>query len=53
MAEYVFPPGLLVLSQAPPPAVMEMATNRPLTITPISMAPSAEKALAFDVAGAR
>ncbi len=34
----------LALSQAPPPAVIEMATNRPLTMTPSSMAPSAEKA---------
>jgi predicted ATPase len=37
----------LALSQAPPPEVIEMATNRPVTITPISMAPSAAKALAL------
>src|SRR5262249_35078036 len=36
----------LALSQAPPPAVMEMATNRPVTITPSSMAPTAAKASA-------
>jgi hypothetical protein len=32
------------LSQAPPPAVIEMATKRPVTMTPMSIAPSAEKA---------
>src|SRR5262249_293038 len=34
----------LALSQAPPPAVMEIATNRPVTITPSNMAPTAAKA---------
>ncbi len=33
----------LALSQAPPPEVIEMATNSPVTITPISMAPRAAK----------
>ena len=33
----------LALSQAPPPEVIEMATNRPETITPSSRAPSAAK----------
>ncbi|MND01560.1 hypothetical protein D3C83_205930 [compost metagenome] len=33
----------LALSQAPPPAVIEIATKRPVTMTPISIAPSAEK----------
>ncbi|MNN76648.1 hypothetical protein D3C81_1930480 [compost metagenome] len=37
----------MALSQAPPPEVIEMATNRPVTITPISMAPRAAKALAL------
>jgi len=32
------------LSQAPPPEVIEMATKMPVTITPSSMAPTAEKA---------
>ena len=32
-------------SQAPPPAVMEMATNNPVTITPRSMAPTAARAV--------
>src|SRR3970040_3094753 len=31
----------LALSQAPPPVVMEIATNRPVTIEPISTPPSA------------
>ncbi|KAG0910435.1 hypothetical protein G6F32_016825 [Rhizopus arrhizus] len=31
----------LALSQAPPPVVIEMATNRPVTIVPISSPPSA------------
>src|SRR5699024_2622072 len=31
----------LALSQAPPPVVMEMATNRPVTMVPISTPPSA------------
>src|SRR5882757_5486875 len=30
----------LALSQAPPPEVIEMATNRPVTIVPISIAPT-------------
>ncbi len=34
----------LALSHAPPPEVIEMATNSPVTITPSSMAPSALKA---------
>src|SRR5690349_22430124 len=34
----------LALSHAPPPAVIEIATNRPLTMTPRSIAPRAEKA---------
>ena len=34
----------LALSQAPPPEVIEIATNRPVTITPSSMAPTAENA---------
>src|SRR5436190_19768023 len=38
----------LALSQAPPPEVIETATNRPLTITPSSDAPSAAKAFAFE-----
>jgi hypothetical protein len=38
----------LALSQAPPPEVIEMATNRPLTITPSSEAPSAAKAEALE-----
>ena len=33
----------LALSQAPPPEVIEMATNRPVTMTPRSDAPSAAK----------
>src|SRR4029077_11122155 len=37
----------LALSQAPPPEVIEIATNRPVTITPSSMAPTAEKAADF------
>src|SRR6201999_16719 len=37
----------LALSHAPPPEVIEMATNKPVTITPISMAPSALKACAL------
>ena len=36
--------NFLALSQAPPPAVIEMATNRPVTMTPSSMAPSDENA---------
>ncbi len=39
--------ALLGIVQAPPPAVMEMATKRPVTMTPMSMAPSEEKALAW------
>ena len=31
----------LALSQAPPPVHMEMATNRPVTIVPISKPPKA------------
>ena len=31
----------LALSQAPPPVVMEMATNRPVTMVPINSPPSA------------
>ena len=31
----------LALSQAPPPAVIEIATNRPVTMVPISKPPSA------------
>src|SRR5258705_407558 len=31
----------LALSQAPPPDVIEIATNKPVTITPKSIAPSA------------
>jgi hypothetical protein len=31
----------LALSQAPPPVVIEIATNRPVTMVPISMPPSA------------
>ena len=31
----------LALSQAPPPVVIEIATNRPVTIVPISRPPSA------------
>ena len=34
----------LALSQAPPPEVIEIATNRPVTMTPSSMAPTAENA---------
>jgi hypothetical protein len=37
----------LALSQAPPPEVIEMATKRPVTMTPSSMAPSAAKAVAL------
>src|ERR1051325_7673725 len=33
----------LALSHAPPPEVIEMATNRPETITPSSIAPTAAK----------
>ena len=33
----------LALSQAPPPAVMAMARKSPVTIVPMSAAPSAEK----------
>src|SRR5471030_330609 len=36
----------LALSQAPPPAVIEMATKMPVTITPSSIAPTAAKASA-------
>src|SRR5438105_2913036 len=36
----------LALSQAPPPEVIEMATKRPVTITPISIAPTADSAYA-------
>src|SRR3546814_7546419 len=36
----------LALSHAPPPEVIEMATNRPETITPKSSAPSAAKPFA-------
>jgi hypothetical protein len=32
------------LSQAPPPDVIETATKRPVTMTPKSIAPTAEKA---------
>ena len=32
------------LSQAPPPAVIDMATNKPVTITPRSIAPTEDKA---------
>ena len=39
--------SFLALSHAPPPAVMEMATNRPVTITPRSIAPTAAKAASF------
>ena len=35
----------LALSHAPPPEVIEMATNRPVTITPSSIAPEALKAI--------
>src|SRR5271169_4656100 len=38
----------LALSQAPPPDVIEMATKRPLTMTPSRDAPSAAKADAFE-----
>src|ERR1700716_2578314 len=38
----------LALSQAPPPEVIEIATNRPVTITPSSIAPTAENAAACD-----
>jgi hypothetical protein len=34
----------LALSHAPPPAVIEMATNSPVTMTPNNIAPSAAKA---------
>src|SRR5260370_36250713 len=34
----------LALSHAPPPEVIEIATNRPVTMTPSSMAPTAENA---------
>src|SRR3954468_10671806 len=34
----------LALSQAPPPEVIEIATNRPVTMTPKSIAPTAENA---------
>src|ERR1700716_321427 len=34
----------LALSQAPPPEVIEIATNRPVTITPSNIAPTAENA---------
>src|SRR5919112_1852189 len=37
----------LALSQAPPPVVIETATKKPVTITPSSIAPSAEKAAAL------
>src|SRR3546814_6446299 len=37
----------LALSQAPPPAVMEMATKMPVTMTPSSMAPTALNAAAW------
>src|SRR6266852_5287126 len=36
--------NFLALSQAPPPEVIEIATNRPVTITPSSMAPTEENA---------
>ncbi|MCY1244968.1 hypothetical protein D9M72_580710 [compost metagenome] len=38
----------LALSQAPPPEVIEIATNRPLTMTPSKDAPSAAKAEALE-----
>ena len=38
----------LALSQAPPPDVIEMATKRPLTMTPSSEAPSAANAEALE-----
>ena len=34
----------LALSQAPPPAVIEIATNNPVIITPINMPPTADNA---------
>src|SRR5258707_731401 len=34
----------LALSHAPPPEVIEIATNRPVTMTPSSIAPTAENA---------
>src|SRR6202008_4142505 len=37
----------LALSHAPPPAVIEMATKRPVTMMPSSIAPSAAKAEAW------
>src|SRR5437016_5308782 len=36
--------NFLALSHAPPPEVIEIATNRPVTITPSNIAPTAEKA---------
>ena len=39
----------LALSHAPPPEVIEMATNRPLTMTPSKEAPRAAKAEAFNI----
>ena len=38
----------LALSQAPPPDVIEIATKRPLTMTPRSDAPKAAKAYALE-----
>ncbi|MNT82120.1 hypothetical protein D3C72_2218030 [compost metagenome] len=38
----------LALSHAPPPDVMDIATNNPLMMTPRSDAPSAAKAAAFE-----
>src|SRR5258708_5800360 len=37
----------LALSQAPPPEVMEIATNRPVTMVPTSMAPTVVNAAAW------
>jgi hypothetical protein len=37
----------LALSQAPPPEVIEIATNSPVTIVPSSIAPSAPNAAAL------
>ena len=38
----------LALSQAPPPDVMEMATNRPVTMVPSSIAPNAETGICLN-----
>ena len=53
MASEPFPPKLpssiyfFALSQAPPPAVIEIARNSPVTITPNNMAPKAANAASF------